>query len=98
MFHGCLIGFSKQPVPIRGCFRVYSVGLDNYGRIKYRKTRLIKTLEQMVSDELLKRFIASNTIFFRKIHSIQMKELVSCKYLTLRSAACISFSACKYPN
>lgn len=45
----------------------------------------------MVSDELLKCFIASNALFIRKIYSIQMKELVSCKYLTLSSPACISF-------
>lgn len=40
--------------------------------------------------ELLKCLIASNTPFIRKIHNIQMKELVSCKYLTL-SSACSSF-------
>lgn len=55
------------------------------------KIRLIKTLEQIVSDELLKCFIASNALFIRKIHSIQMKELVSCKYLTLSSPEYILF-------
>lgn len=52
--------------------------------------RPIIALEQMVSDELLKCFIASNLFFIRKINNIQMKELVSCKYLTLGSPACIS--------
>lgn len=51
----------------------------------------MKNPERMVSDELLKCFIASNPLFIRRIHSIQMKELVSCKYLTLSSRACISF-------
>lgn len=44
-----------------------------------------------MSDELLKCFIACNALFIRKIHSIQMKELVSCKYLTLSSPEYISF-------
>lgn len=45
----------------------------------------------MVVDELLKCSIASNALLMRKIHRIQMKELMSCKYLPLRSPACISF-------
>lgn len=36
--------------------------------------------------ELLKSSVASITLFIRKIYNIQMKELVSCKYLTLSSA------------
>lgn len=48
----------------------------------------------MVSDELLKCFIASNAPFIRKVHNIQMKELESCKYLTLRSLDASPFSAC----
>lgn len=46
------------------------------------KLRLIKTVQLMKSDELLKCFIASSALFMRKIHNIQMKEFVSCKYLT----------------
>lgn len=59
------------------------------------KLRLIKTVQLMKSDELLKCFIASNALFIRKRHSIQMKEFVSCKYLTCYLLVSFSLHACR---
>lgn len=61
------------------------------------KFRLIKTVQLMKSDELLKCFIASSAIFISKIPNIQMKEFVSCKYLTFYLLVFFSLHACRAP-